>query len=129
MISLHDLKILCIDRLEDANILYKANRYDGAFYMSGYVVEMGLKKRICETLDWDEFPPKNSKDFSKFYKTHDLEILLQLSGVEKRIRTNFLPEWSVVMNWNPEKRYTSRTHTEQSALTMINASEILLKNL
>ena len=45
MICLQDLQNLCLDRLEDAKILYDAGRYDGAFYMSGYVVEMGLKEQ------------------------------------------------------------------------------------
>lgn len=129
MISLQDLKVLCIDRLEDAKILQAAQRHDGAFYMSGYVVELALKKKICEILNWDEFPSKGLKACSKLYKTHDLEILLQLAGMEKMIKSKFFTEWSIVTNWNPEKRYSSRSITAQSAQIMIQASETLLKNL
>lgn len=56
MITLQDLKNLCTDRLEDAKTLLKANRYDGAVYLAGYVIELGLKHKICQTLGWEGYP-------------------------------------------------------------------------
>ena len=47
MITLQELENLCIDRLEDAKMLFQADRYEGAFYICGYVVEVGLKLRIA----------------------------------------------------------------------------------
>lgn len=32
-------------------------------------------------------------------------VLLRLSGIENKIITGFLAEWSVVADWNPEMRY------------------------
>jgi hypothetical protein len=34
----------------------KAERFDGAFYLSGYAVELALKARICRTLKWRATP-------------------------------------------------------------------------
>jgi len=43
MLSRADLKRIATERLADAEILLKAERYDGATYLRGYVVEMMLK--------------------------------------------------------------------------------------
>lgn len=130
MISLDELQKLCTDRLEDAKTLFKAERYDGAFYICGYVVEMGLKKKICHTLGWMGYP-KTSNEFKNFssFKTHNLEVLLHLSGIEKKIKEKFLSEWSFVISWDPEIRYTSQKQTSESAELMLTSAETLLKNL
>jgi hypothetical protein len=36
--------------LIDAEVLLNAKRFDGSVYLCGYAIELGLKKRICETL-------------------------------------------------------------------------------
>ena len=79
MISVQELQNLCNDRLDDAKILFDANRYDCAVYICGYAVEIGLKKRICITLGWPGYP-STKKEFEGLssFKTHDLEILLHL---------------------------------------------------
>ena len=43
-------------RLQDAEVLFESSRYDGSVYLCGYAVELGLKARICRTLQWDEYP-------------------------------------------------------------------------
>ncbi len=130
MILLVELQNLCTDRLEDAKTLLSARRYDGAFYMCGYVVEMGLKKKICETLGWEGYP-KTDKEFNnlKCFKTHNLEVLLHLSGVETKVKQEHLSDWSIVVGWNPEIRYSTQKLTAQSADAMVRSSETLLKNL
>ena len=87
-------------------MLLKAKRFDGAFYLCGYAVELALKARMCRTLGWQGFP-ENARDFKEFrlLKTHDLEVLLRFSGVEGRVKAKHFAEWSVVLDWNPEKRY------------------------
>lgn len=63
-------------------------------------------------------------------KTHDLEVLLHLSGIEARIRTKYLAEWSLVIDWNPEKRYQSASGiSEQKARDMVAAASRLVKAL
>lgn len=66
-IALQDLAILAKDRLEDAKVLYSGSRFWGSIYICGYAVEFGLKKRICKTLDRDDYP--DIKDL----KTHKLD--------------------------------------------------------
>jgi hypothetical protein len=87
-------------------VLLKAKRYDGSYYICGYAVELALKARICRTLGWAGFP-STAREFEGLgsVKTHDLEVLLKFSGVQLRLRTKYMPEWSVVSNWNQERRY------------------------
>jgi hypothetical protein len=131
MIPSADLKVIARARLRDAKVLLKGKRLDGAVYLCGYAVEMALKSRICRTLKWSEFP-ETSAEFKglQSIKTHDLEILLRLSGVQGRIRGKHLPEWSIVLEWDPEKRYhTAGRATEQKANDMITAATKLLAAL
>jgi hypothetical protein len=71
---LQDLDKLIKDRREDVKVLFDSGRYDGAFYFCGYVMEIGLKKKICEALGWQSYPPGNHNDLKSF-KTHELEVL------------------------------------------------------
>ena len=93
-------------RLEEAEILAASNRYEGAIYLSGYAIELGLKAKICKTLKWSGYPSTRNefKEYSSF-KTHDLDVLLHLSGSEKSVKNTFLAEWSIVATWDPESRY------------------------
>jgi len=121
MIVTNDLKSTARARLRDAEVLLKAKRFDGAFYLCGYAVELALKARICRTLKWPGFPETN-KEFEglQSIKTHDLEILLRFSGVEDRVKTKYFAEWSQVLDWNPQKRYQSSGQTtSQQATDMV----------
>lgn len=51
-------------RLKEAQILFKAKRYDAATYLCGYAIELALKARICQTLGYIHFPETN-KEFLK----------------------------------------------------------------
>lgn len=130
MISLQELENLCIDRLDDAKVLFKASRYEGAFYICGYVVEVGLKLTICRTLNWLGFPQtKGEFEGLSSFKTHNLEILLHLSGKETEIKEKHFSEWSVVASWEPEIRYSSEKHTPQKVELMLDSVEKLLRVL
>ena len=117
-----DLTDLALERLEDAKALLTAKRYWGAVYICGYAVELALKAKICKTLGWDDYPPKNVKEL----KTHKLDVLLHFSGAEKLVGTSYKGEWSVVEKWNPEKRYTNISVDLADATQMITATETLL---
>ena len=128
MIPTADLRNVAKARLRDAQVLVRARRFDGAFYLCGYSVELALKARICRTLKWPGFP-QTGGEFAGLgsVKTHDLEILLRFSGIEDRIRRKYLSEWSVVLNWNPEKRYQSiGQSTPQQAVDMLTSAKRLL---
>ena len=122
-IHIQDLKVLVQERLDDAKALLEAGRYSGAVYICGYVVELGLKKKICETLNWDEYPIDSQY---KALKTHELEVLLHFSGVKKLVIENLAAEWSVVSKWDPEKRYATHQVIKADAESMIKSTEVLL---
>src|SRR6266545_3058366 len=128
MISTNDLRAMARARLRDARVLLRSKRFDGAFYLCGYAVELALKARICRTLKWQGFP-ETGQDFKglQSIKTHDLEILLRFSGIEAKVKTKHLAEWSVVLDWNPEKRYQSiGQSTAQQAIDMVTCAKRLL---
>ena len=128
MIGLSDLKAVSRGRLKDAEVLQSAGRFDGAFYVSGYAIEIALKARACRTLKWPGFPETTSEFAAlQSFKTHNLEVLLKLSGTEIKIKTKFIAEWSVLVHWNPESRYRKiGTATKQDAIDMIGAARKLL---
>jgi len=51
--------------------------------------------------------PSTRKQFEGYqsFRTHDLDILLHLSGAESKIKTNYLAEWSIVATWDSTVRY------------------------
>lgn len=106
MLTRRELKQIARARLKDAEVLFRAKRYDGASYLCGYAVEVALKAKICETLKWKGFPLTNA-EFRNYqsFRTHSLDVLLTLSGVEEKIKKRYLASWSVVAEWDPEARY------------------------
>jgi HEPN domain-containing protein len=108
MISRTDLQKMAQAKLEDAEALLQAQRYDSAVYICGYAIELALKARICLVLNWNGYPSNNA-EFQKYqsFKTHDLKVLLRLSGTEAIMRNKYRGEWSAVNAWTPELRYPS----------------------
>ena len=54
-----DLRQLARIRLKDARALLNIRNYDGAYYLSGYVVECGLKACIAKKTRRYDFPDKD----------------------------------------------------------------------
>lgn len=128
MLSLSDLTHIAQARLADASALASAGRYDGSVYLCGYAVEVALKARICRSLGWPDFPA-TSGEFRSYrsFQTHDLDVLLHLSGVEASIKGKHLAEWSTVAQWDPEVRYRSvGGATAADASSMLTAATTLL---
>lgn len=131
MLSKTEVLQIAKARLKDAEILDKAKRYDGAVYLCGYAVELKLKYCICKALKWNGYP-NTRKEFEEYssFKTHNLSVLLSLSGRESKIKTGFLAEWSTVNTWDPEARYNVIGNvTKTDSQQMIHATQALLKAL
>lgn len=131
MIVVHDLRKIARARLEDAAVLCKAGRYDGAVYICGYVVEIALKARICRTLKWNAYP-STASEFQKYqsFRTHDLAVLLHLSGRREKIKNEHLAAWSAVADWTPNRRYGVIGSTLAGAATeMLSSAKVLLRVL
>lgn len=125
MISVAELDNIARARIEDAQALLTAGRFDGATYLCGYAVEVALKARICRTLNWTEFPSTGS-EFQAYrsFQTHDLDVLLRLSGQGPRIMQNHFPLWNAVARWTVESRYNEVGVVQQpGAMAMIQAAE------
>lgn len=111
MISIKDLKKIARSRYEESTILFKAHRYDGSVYLCGYSIEIALKSKVCQSYGLTGFPESNQEfitiqnQFGIYLKTHNLDSLLMWTGVELSIKSNFLSEWSIIANWDPEVRY------------------------
>lgn len=87
-------------------MLYEAGLYDGARYLAGYVLELALKARICRGLDFEEYP--DTGEFRRLYATHDLDQLLKLSGLRRKMSlpdSALFDSWSTAALWKPERRY------------------------
>lgn len=128
MIARSGLRNIARARLQDAEALARARRNDGAVYLCGYSVEIALKARVCRTLGWSEFPETNREfDGYQSLRTHRLDVLLRFSGVEARIKSQLMAEWSIVAKWEPEARYRRvGTATVTDAATMIQAAKKLV---
>jgi len=104
-----ELKQLAKIRLKEAKALFDCGFYDGSYYLAGYVVELSLKARICKVLDTDDYP--ESGDLSRSFKTHKLDDLLRLAGLERKFERakmanqNLLTNWSLVTEWKEDFRY------------------------
>ena len=116
MLTVAELRAISASRLEEAQTLLDAGHYDGVVYLCGYAVELALKARICETLNWVGFPSTNRefRDLQSF-RTHDLNILLRLSGQESRLLQSMPNIWQAVKAWNPELRYQIPGNASRSA--------------
>ena len=106
MLNVTELEEIAKARLLDGEVLFEAGRFDGAVYLCGYAVEVALKARMCKTLSWPGYPSTGA-EFHNFqsFKTHSLDILLSLSGIEAEIKNKYLAQWSAVVAWDPEVRY------------------------
>jgi HEPN domain len=125
MISVAELDSIARARIEDAQALLTAGRFDGATYLCGYAVEVALKARICRALNWADFPSTGS-EFQAYrsFQTHDLDVLLRLSGQGPRIMQNHFPLWNAVARWTVESRYNAVGVVQQpGAMAMIQAAE------
>jgi len=131
MLDKKEIRKIAKARLKDAEMLVSAQRFEGAIYLCGYAVELGLKARICRTLKWPGFPSTNNefKDYRSF-KTHNLDVLLHLTGIEEKIKRELFVEWSAVAEWDPESRYNPIGNASLSgAQLMLSSASSLLANL
>lgn len=127
MLNTQNLHTLAKNRYNEAIILLQNKRFDGAVYLCGYALELILKRRIVEILDWDEYPDKSNKfQQYRFFLTHDLELLKKLSGLEKKIQkdNNVFARWQMASAWNSGIRYREIGKiSELEATNIINATK------
>ena len=122
-----EIKKIALQKLKDAELLYKRGSYDNAFYLADYSVELAFKARICKNIDIDNVFMPNSK-YLKLFKTHDFDVLLVFSGLseklenEKSLNVEFYDNWSYICSWKEDTRYgASGSKTQVEALKLLTA--------
>ena len=119
-----ELQRFAEDRVVDAEVLLKAGRWQGAYYLSGYAAECGLKSCV---LAYQErtgiiFKDKSYLESLKRCWTHDLELLLDFAGlkvrrdVDTRANGNLFANWGTVGQWKETSRYEARTQQQAEAI-------------
>jgi hypothetical protein len=88
MISTKDLRAIARARVRDAEVLLAAKRYDGAFYICGYAVELLLKARIYS--DLDSRKPEEDLQVVGSHRPKPLKILLALGKTSPSERSGVL---------------------------------------
>lgn len=127
-----DFRILALARQKETTALYENGFYDGAYYLSGYAVEFALKAAICKNLNMDIFV-KNavSGNVLKAFQIHDLPDLAVLAGLKQELAvlidasSDFNRTWSLVSNWNEQRRYQSGCN-EETAKIFIDSVNIVM---
>ena len=131
MIAAAELRRIADAKLADAVDLYRLGRYDSSIYLCGYAVELALKARICDTLGWAGYPEARGEfHHLQSFRTHDLGMLLHLSGQETRIVSDFSGAWSEVLKWNSAARYLAAGSTNRdNCLKMLDAVALLVEEI
>ncbi len=95
-------------RLREARVLLRNGNNEGTYYLAGYAVECALKTCIAKKTKRHDFPDKKVVVDAH---THDLTTLARIAGLltelDKEIKreANFGKNWTVVKDWNEERRY------------------------
>lgn len=116
------LQELAENRLQEAKVLFDNEMYDGAYYLSGYVIELALKACFTRTVSQYDYP--NKKVVNALYD-HKLAKLLGIvsltAAFEEEIKINpqLNVNWSDVVKWNENSRY--QKHSKDEAETLLNA--------
>lgn len=109
-------------RLKDAQALFLAKQFSGAYYLAGYALECAFKACIAKQFKRYEFPDKKIVNDSW---THDLRKLASIAKLdelrEERAKQDdiFRKNWDVSILWSEQSRY--RAADRSSCKTLIDA--------
>jgi succinate dehydrogenase flavin-adding protein (antitoxin of CptAB toxin-antitoxin module) len=81
MATQSDLRNIAKKRLSTVSILMDSQDWEMAAYMMGYTLECALKASACKTLNLPDYPPLNKNKEDAYFKTHQFEQLLIVSGL------------------------------------------------
>jgi HEPN domain-containing protein len=103
-----DFQRLALVRLGEARVLLEAEKFEGCYYLAGYVIECALKACIARLTQRHSFPDKFAVQNSY---THDFALLLKTAGLQEKFAAErerdpeFATHWKTVRDWNEQKRY------------------------
>lgn len=117
-----DLQALANLRIREAQVLFKAKKYSGAYYLAGYSIECALKACIAKKSKKHDFPDK--KTVMDSY-THDLVKLATIADLHQprlvlaQTDPLFNKNWNLISRWSEEDRY--RVFEETATKEIIDA--------
>ena len=102
------LQKLSLGKIEDAALLFEAERWSSAYYLAGYAVEFALKACIARRFAAEAIPDKK---FVLAVHSHSLKELVGLAGLKAELLTHegkdshFAANWGITAQWLPDTRY------------------------
>lgn len=105
----NEFQRLALLRADEAGVLAKFNKSQGAYYLAGYAIECALKACIAKKTRRHQFPL--GREYVNKVYDHSLQELLKVAdlqtALENEIKTNraFQIYWEVVKDWNVASRY------------------------
>jgi hypothetical protein len=106
-----DLQKIAKLRVREAKVLLDNGHFEGSYYLLGYSIECAFKACIAKKIKKHDFPDKK---IVKDSYTHDLEQLLNISGLkvqfknETDVNPSLAVNWAIVKDWSEETRYSDR---------------------
>lgn len=119
--------------------------------MMGYALEFSLKRKLSITLGFNNGFPETNPEMQQYYtaqlavfnsistgialnqikqiRNHKLVELLKFSGAEARIVASYYNDWTLICNWDPEKRYVRQNWTSKKANDFMNSARKILKEI
>jgi hypothetical protein len=107
------LQTVAKERLKDAKALLGRKRWAGAYYLSGYVIECGLKACLLRHLGESDVIFGDEKYLKRLAEcwTHDLVKIVNLAGLDvafgaaRGANPALAGFWGVVKDWKETSRY------------------------
>jgi len=122
-------------RLADAEVLLAGERWRGAMYLAGYVVECALKHRLmgmhgCQRLSQLErtLQQRGLIGPGQSVFTHVLDTLMRATGRMGQLRADHeaRSRFSVVNQWVPAWRYSPDVGTREKAARFVEAVRFMV---
>ncbi len=113
---------LAEERVVDAQILLRSQRWHAAYHLAGYAVECGLKACILARVDRDSGVIFAAKDFLNNCWIHDLEKLVENAGLRvdsdglSNNNKEFKGYWAVAKDWTEKSRYDVKMESQAKEL-------------
>jgi HEPN domain-containing protein len=123
-------------RLDDARVLFDAERWRGCMYLAGYPVECLLKAKLMRKFRRrhlaaleDALQARGALPNQGTVFTHQLEMLLRLTGVMDRMRSDkgIWRRFNTVNRWLPAWRYNASLSNREEAEDFLEAIDETLR--
>jgi HEPN domain-containing protein len=116
-----ELQRLAEERVRDAEALLAAGRWSGAYYLTGYAVECGLKACVLAYIEQTGVIFLDRRFAEKCW-THDIETLVKAAdlevtrGLEISANADLGLSWQHVKDWSEIARYEQKTEAQARRL-------------